>query len=79
MALSNMINKVRTDAGLSTEQFAEIFGVSRQSVQKWESGESVPALDKLTKIAKAVGRDKAYVFNVRNRAIKKMADYIGRK
>lgn len=52
MALGNMINKVRSDAGLSTEQFAEIFGVSRQSVQKWESGESVPALDKLTKIAK---------------------------
>ena len=52
MALGDMINKVRVDAGLSTEQFAEIFGVSRQSVQKWESGESVPALDKLTRIAK---------------------------
>jgi len=52
MALENMINKVRKDAGLSTEQFAEIFGVSRQSVQKWESGESVPSLDKLTRIAK---------------------------
>ena len=35
--------------------------------------------NKLTKIAKAIGRDKAYVFNVRNRAIKKMSDYIGRK
>lgn len=32
--------------------------------------------NKLTKIAKAIGRDKAYVFNVRNRAIKKMADYV---
>ena len=52
MALGNMINKVRNDAGLSSEQFAEIFGVSRQSVQKWESGESIPSLEKLTKIAK---------------------------
>ena len=52
MALGNMINKVRTDAGLSTEQFAEVFGVSRQSVQKWESGESVPELSRVVKIAK---------------------------
>ena len=52
MAISNMINKLRTRANLSQEQFAELFGVSRQSVQKWESGSSLPELDKLIKIAK---------------------------
>jgi transcriptional regulator with XRE-family HTH domain/ADP-ribosylglycohydrolase len=52
MALSNMIAKLRWETGLSQEAFAEIFGVSRQSVQKWESGASAPDLDKLIKIAK---------------------------
>ncbi len=37
---------------MSQEQFAELFGVSRQSVQKWESDTAVPELDKLIKIAK---------------------------
>ena len=52
MALNSMINKIRNNAGLSQEQFASIFGVSRQSVQKWESGESAPELDRIVKIAK---------------------------
>lgn len=52
MALSNMISKLRREANLTQEEFAEIFGVSRQSVQKWESGTSAPELDKLVKIAK---------------------------
>lgn len=30
-----------------------------------------------TKIAKAINQDKKYVFDVRNRAIKKMSEYIG--
>ena len=34
--------------------------------------------NKLTKIAKIIGKDKKYVFDTRNRAIKKMSDYIGR-
>ena len=52
MTIGKSINKLRTNANLSQEQFAELFGVSRQSVQKWESGNSLPELDKLIKIAK---------------------------
>ncbi len=52
MSIGNMINKLRTNANMSQEQFAESFGVSRQSVQKWESGATVPELDKLIRIAK---------------------------
>lgn len=52
MSISNMINKLRTNANMSQEQFAELFGVSRQSVQKWEYGSSVPELEKLIKICK---------------------------
>ena len=35
--------------------------------------------NKLTKIAKLLGQSKKYVFDTRNRAIKKMSEYIGRK
>lgn len=52
MAINEMISKLRSNANMSQEQFAELFGVSRQSVQKWESGISVPELEKLIKISK---------------------------
>lgn len=49
------IKKLRADAQMSQEQFAELFGVSRQSVQKWESGAAVPEIEKLIKISKYFG------------------------
>ena len=52
LTIRHMISRLRVSAGLSQEQFAALFGVSRQSVQKWESGVSVPELEKLIKIAK---------------------------
>lgn len=55
MTLSNAINKLRNDARLSQEQFATLFGVSQQSVQKWENGDSVPELSKIIKISKHFG------------------------
>ena len=55
MRLGNAINKLRNDANLSQEQFATLFGVSQQSVQKWENGESVPELNKIIKISKHFG------------------------
>ena len=55
MSLENTLNKLRTDGNMSQERFAEVLGVSRQSVQKWESGACVPELDKLIRIAKHFG------------------------
>lgn len=55
MALGEIINKLRTDAKLTQEQFASIFDVSQQSVGKWENGEVVPELSKLIKISKYFG------------------------
>ena len=52
MGISNQINKLRTNLNMSQEQFAALLDVSRQSVQKWESGASVPELEKLIKISK---------------------------
>ena len=45
--LSENIYTLRRRSGLSQEQLAEKIGVSRQSVSKWESGQSTPELDKL--------------------------------
>lgn len=52
MAIGDMIYKLRTGANMSQEQFATLLDVSRQSVQKWESGISTPELEKIIKIAK---------------------------
>ncbi len=55
MTLGNTINKLRADSNLSQEQFATLFGVSQQSVQKWENSDSVPELGKIIKISKHFG------------------------
>ncbi len=43
---------LRAKERYSMEDIAEIIGVSRQSVAKWESGESLPDIDKCVKLAK---------------------------
>ena len=52
MLLGKTIHKIRTESKLSQRQFSEILGVSQQSVQKWESGQSTPDLDKIIMISK---------------------------
>ena len=55
MTLAEQILALRTQMGLSQEDLAEQLGVSRQSVSKWETGQSVPDLDKLIKLADLFG------------------------
>ena len=45
--LSEKIYTLRRKNGLSQEQLAEKIGVSRQAISKWESGASIPELEKL--------------------------------
>lgn len=45
----------RKKSGLSQGQLADMLGVTRQSVSKWESGAAVPELAKLVAIAEVVG------------------------
>ena len=49
--ISSNIRFLRNREGLSQEAFAERFGVSRQSVAKWENGESAPDIAKCREIA----------------------------
>ena len=55
MSLSEKILSLRTQLGLSQEGLAEQLEVSRQSVSKWETGQSVPDLDKLIKLSDLFG------------------------
>ena len=52
MLLGERIYRIRTEAGLTQTQFSEICGVSQQSVQKWESGQVTPDLDKIILLSK---------------------------
>lgn len=52
MKLQTVLIKLRTEAGYSQEKFAELMGVSRQAVQKWENGSSCPDTGHLIKMAK---------------------------
>jgi transcriptional regulator with XRE-family HTH domain/ADP-ribosylglycohydrolase len=52
MDLGLSISKLRTDANLTQEKFAQILNVSRQTVQKWEYGEALPDINNIIKIAK---------------------------
>ena len=45
------IHYLRKRENLSQEEFAERFGVSRQSVAKWENGESTPDVEKCVEIS----------------------------
>lgn len=51
--LASNIRYLRKKENMSQEEFAERFGVSRQSVAKWESGESAPDVFKCSEIAEA--------------------------
>lgn len=56
MILADKIINERKKNGWSQEELADMLGVSRQSVSKWESAQSIPDLQKILKMAE--------VFNV---------------
>ncbi|MCD8098555.1 MAG: helix-turn-helix domain-containing protein [Lachnospiraceae bacterium] len=61
MILSEKLLTLRTRAGLSQEELAEKLNVSRQSVSKWESGSSIPGIDKILEISRIYGISTDYL------------------
>ena len=55
MELNQRIYELRTQKGMSQGDLAEALDVSRQSISKWETGSSVPELDKLIKLSQLFG------------------------
>lgn len=52
MSFSENLQKIRKNNGLSQEGLAELLGVSRQAVSKWELGEGYPEVEKLLILSK---------------------------
>lgn len=52
MILAEKIMQLRKKSGWSQEELADKMNVSRQSVSKWESAQSVPDLDKILQLSK---------------------------
>ncbi len=61
MNIADKILHLRKKLGLSQEQLAEQLGVSRQSVSKWESGTSLPDVDKVVAMSSLFGVSTDYL------------------
>lgn len=55
MTIGTRIKEYRTKSKLSQEKVAELVGVSRQAVTKWESDQSTPNMDNLFRLAEIFG------------------------
>ena len=55
MTLGDRIRRHRQKAGPSQEAVAELVGVSRQAVTKWETGQSTPSTENLFRLAEVFG------------------------
>ena len=55
MNISDKIMLLRKKRGLSQEELADMLDVTRQSVSKWESGQSVPDIQKIVQLSAIFG------------------------
>lgn len=55
MTLGDRIRECRKKSGFSQDKVAELVGVSRQAVTKWESGQTAPNTENLLKLAEIFG------------------------
>lgn len=61
MILAEKIIQLRKQNGWSQEELAENLGISRQSVSKWESGLSIPDLERIVKMSELFGVSTDYL------------------
>ncbi len=52
MTIAEKITHLRANASLSQERLANLLGVARQSVSKWEKGETTPSFEKVLELCK---------------------------
>lgn len=55
MEFAEKLQSYRKQRGMSQENLAEVVGVSRQAVSKWESGQSYPEMDKMIVLSDLFG------------------------
>lgn len=55
MQFQDRLYQLRKEKGLSQENLADVLGITRQAVQKWESGASRPDMENLVALARYFG------------------------
>lgn len=65
MSLGRRIKQAREGAGLSQDDIARVFGISRNAVAQWESDETRPTPDKLPSLAKKLGKNVDWLLSER--------------
>ena len=58
MKFGENLYNLRKNAKMSQEKLAEKMSVSRQSISKWENGESYPEMDKILKLCNIFQEEK---------------------
>ena len=61
MTLGEKIKSLRKGLGMSQEKLAELMGISRQAVAKWENGQSAPSTANLFKLAEMLNTTTAFL------------------
>ncbi len=63
MKIGQFIKSLRKEKGLTQEQAAEIFSVSRRTVTRWETGANLPDISVLTEISDFYNVDLREILN----------------
>ena len=74
MTLGEKILMLRKARGMSQEQLAEVLGVSRQAVSKWELNEAMPDVARVVAISELYGVTTDYLLKSVHRAQQEMGD-----
>lgn len=75
MNLKEKIKKIRKSNNMSQESLAEILGISRQAITKWENGESQPDLENLVKLSNIFSTSLDKLLKDDNCTLDKMNDF----
>lgn len=61
MSIAERLQKLRKQSGYSQEQVAEMLGLSRQAISKWESGQGKPEIDNIVKLTEIYNVSADYI------------------
>lgn len=70
--INERLKEMRLNAGMSQEELASKLNVSRQSVSKWETGDSLPDILKLKQLSKLYDVSIDYIVGILNLIGKKI-------
>lgn len=76
LKISNKILELRKKANLSQEKLSELLGVSRQTISKWETGETSPDLKQAASLSKIfnVSLDELVDNNIKEIVVEKVSN-----